>query len=543
MTSLSNTARRLPRIGFLCGALAAASAGQALFFDWPGTLADGRIGESVCSPGDLDGDGFADVVYSRRFGGPSANQLVVRSGRDGAETAVTTVPVEARNLTAIGDADGDGVGDYAYNSAAAFGSSSTQSLVVRSGASGAVLWTISGGQQTPADVYFPYLAGGGLDYDGDGVGDLVTASLQAYAIPVFNRCRLYSGASGALLAQFIPPVNAYHFVFPVPDVTGDAIPDVVVTRPAAGYAVVLAGPSLTVHAVIPPPPGATLFGLRAGAAGDSDGDGVADLALAVHADPGVGAAFGDWTTRIYRGPTLAYAQYVPWDQPASGGRTLPTEDLDGDGHFDFVQFGPGSAGGSHGFRVVSAVSGGELSSFVSASPDGVMVRGGDLDFDGVRELVYAEYTSSVGASNGGLVQVWSASSFFAATFDLGGSCGIGSGGGGLFQATAPILGALTTFTLTGAAPSTGGNFVFDIGLPAATPFAAGCVFHLDLAHLDAWVYLPVATDAAGTATAALPLPSWPFASGFPVVGQAVLYPTSSAAGFDVSNGLLLLLGY
>jgi hypothetical protein len=523
--------------------VAGAGAAQTTFFDWIGTTPSAYVGSFHCCPGDLNADGVPDVVSTRSAGGIFIDCIDVRSGLDGTLLYCLPSSYGVSNLHAAGDVDGDGVGDYAYNVAS--GGPFVWQLAMRSGATNAVLWSYTSGWSGPppagpVDIYRPDLAGAGLDYDGDGVGDLVTAAQGNSGL----RVRIRSGVDGTQIAEYVPAVNEYYFVFPTPDVTGDGVPDVVVTRPAVGFVVVLAGPSLALFATIPKPyPTALQFGLRAGAAGDSNGDGRPDLAISLIGDVSAGAASGDFTTRIYTGPPWTYAYSIPGNAVASGGKVFPVEDLDGDGKFDFAQYGFSGANGFSGFRISAASNGAALFSVVDPSPDGLLARSGDFDFDGVRELQYSEPFDGTGAASGGRLRVFSLSAAAASVVDLGGSCGTGALGGGLLVASLPILGQAAMFTLTGAASNTAGDCAFDVGAPTAIPFASGCVFHLDPSLFAQWVFLPFITNGIGSASFALPLPAWPLASGFSVVGQAVLYPTASAPGFDVSNGLQLLLGY
>jgi hypothetical protein len=89
-------------------------ANGAMLHNWAGPFVTSKFGEAVVSPGDVNGDGVPDIVVSA----PSALTLSCFSGANGAQigsyTDVTGVVGWFGNkLEALGDVDGDGVGDFA----------------------------------------------------------------------------------------------------------------------------------------------------------------------------------------------------------------------------------------------------------------------------------------------------------------------------------------------------------------------------------------------------------------------------------------------
>jgi hypothetical protein len=112
----------LPRI-LLGGAFALAAVAPApaqVLHTFSGPLPAERLGWSLAGPGDVNGDGRADVVLGVPFapvGSVQIGQAEVRSGASGA--LLYTVDGDAAldhagwAVAALGDLDGDGRGDFA----------------------------------------------------------------------------------------------------------------------------------------------------------------------------------------------------------------------------------------------------------------------------------------------------------------------------------------------------------------------------------------------------------------------------------------------
>jgi hypothetical protein len=178
--------------------------------------------------GDVDGDGIADLYVSHYSG-----EVGVHSGADGHEiTKITGSEVEyfGYAVCAVDDLDGDGVRDLLIG---AKHHVNTQGYVVGaayvcSGATGAILRTHEG---TWNDLYLGYDTAALADLDGDGVND--------YAISVdfdvlLNSAAVYlfSGATGAQIAELTPPVTPWDYfltqVVAAGDVNGDGVGDVAI---------------------------------------------------------------------------------------------------------------------------------------------------------------------------------------------------------------------------------------------------------------------------------------------------------------------------
>jgi hypothetical protein len=128
---------------------------------------------------------------------------------------------------------------------------------------------------------------------------------------------------------------------------------------------------------------------------------------------------------------------------------------------------------------------------------------------------------------------------------------VGSGCGGtalnkpVLSSYAPVLGSNMIFNVALGTPGASG-FLYASAPAAPTAVSSGCVVRVDLA--TAVPVMPVSTTAygpwnQGVWTGAVPVPFVPTLAGAQLMAQVALIGTSSPAGFDLTNGLLITLGY
>lgn len=260
--------------------------------EWPG----GRFGSQVANAGDLDGDGFDELLVS------APNYSTLRTGRVYVVSSKTVQVLRVhegslednygRALTSIDDADGDGVRDYAICGedwdSTTFDANGR--IDVYSGMSGLLIRTWLGNDELNLEdenLGFNLAAAG--DWDGDGAGDLM-AFLYDSTKQFNETVRVYSVATGAILAEFADPNDKY-----------------------------------------------SAFGLLGiGLVGDMDGDGWQEFAIGAESDRHEGAGAG--RVYLYSSRTKRVLYHL-FPEYAGGnfGRSLDGgTDFDGDGTSDLV---------------------------------------------------------------------------------------------------------------------------------------------------------------------------------------------------------------
>lgn len=138
-----------------------------MIYQADGTLVEGSFGAKLAALGDIDGDGVRDwIAGASSF---ATGQVSVRSGATGAPLHTYSGPNGTdgwgQGVAGIGDANGDGVPDFALTKKATLG--------IYSGASFALIRETA----TVATISLPSqpIAGAG-DMDGDGIEDLLVHS-------------------------------------------------------------------------------------------------------------------------------------------------------------------------------------------------------------------------------------------------------------------------------------------------------------------------------------------------------------------------------
>jgi hypothetical protein len=288
-------------------------AGGGLLGTWTGDAALDNFGAAVASVGDADGDGVPDFVVGAPkgdLGGPDTGYARVYSGATGAPlttvTGTTTTDGCGAAVAAAGDLDGDGVPEFIVGTP----NHDAPPLLdvglaaVRSAQSGALLWSVEGdsdGGHLGASV-----ASAG-DVDGDLTPDVVLGAPQASTdLHLVGRADVYSGATGALLFSAEGGRSGDRLgaaVAGAGDVDADGAPDVLVGAPGAqwtddlppGTARVLSGRDGALIGVVEGGQSGASFGAAVSSAGDTDGDGHAEILVGAPAFNGLGTDSGKAT--------------------------------------------------------------------------------------------------------------------------------------------------------------------------------------------------------------------------------------------------------
>ena len=408
---------------FTLGATSSVAQTRLHFFH--GDDAFDQMGTSVASAGDVNGDGVPDIIAGAigdATAGSNAGMARVWSGADGA-VLYTFLGSGAgdefgQQVAGAGDVNGDGFDDLLVASRYIDPGDTSGNAQVFSGADGSLLYTFA--VSVSGNAVVGGIAGIG-DVDGDGKADVAvgvpdddTADIGAGSV------RVYSGATG----NEIFAVYGTRFdrlgtsVAAAGDINGDGTPDLVVGLRGwtfgpnpMGAALVLSGVDGSVLLQVDGDTPQSGFGRTVAGVGDMNADGIPDFAVG---DPIHGSLAG--RVRVYSG--LDGALLHEFDGHASGAQLgisiSPGGDLDGDGHADIyigLLADIGNLVGSGSGRIYSGADGTLLDTIRSNIANDGFGRSvalvGDVNGDGVQDYAGGAYLGDVNGSASGSVHVFS----------------------------------------------------------------------------------------------------------------------------------------
>ncbi len=337
---------------------------------------DARLGEALATAGDVNGDGFSDVVIGTRlFDGSLTDEgraTIHIGAADGlGELTVLTDATEELfgaqfgvAVDAAGDVNGDGFGDVIVGAPFYDGGFQDEGKAfVYHGTDGGLrmtaAWSATGGVD---DALFGFAVSGAGDFDGDGFdGVLVGAPGYTDAFTSEGRAVAYDGSLFGLLGAAVWSVEGGqasaalgHSVDWAGDVNGDGFSDVIIGAPQSSNGEASEGRAFVHHGS---PSGLTAgaqwtgegnqvsanYGVSVAGAGDVNGDGFSDVIVGADlydSVPGLTADNG--RANVYLGsPTGLPAAGVNWwwaggpdEQAASSVATAG--DVNGDGYADVI---------------------------------------------------------------------------------------------------------------------------------------------------------------------------------------------------------------
>jgi hypothetical protein len=322
----------------ILAALVTTSAAQELLWQQVGVPGQMHIGGATVFIGDVDGDGYDDLVNHAVNTALGRNELHVRSGRDGSllRVDVPTLGIgqAVRTLMPAGDMDRDGIRDYAFSTLETRFNPFVSTVEARSATTGALLWQVI----APFTDLLGEALAADLDLDGDGRPDLVASAPGENGN--FGAIHAYDNLGRPLYTlldtcQTLAPLGG--------DLDGDSIDDYVSGK---GFA----------------------EGARGGVFVRSGRTG-----LVVRA--GIGERAGD---------------------QVGSGTVAGCGDVDADGSLDFLGSSHGGSPTPGVVRVFSGASGNAIHTWrrPSGSLYGSQIAAGDLDLDGIADLLIGPITCS-----------------------------------------------------------------------------------------------------------------------------------------------------
>jgi hypothetical protein len=341
-----------------------AGIGSTPAWDHSGAVDYAYFGYSMGSAGDVNGDGFGDVVISSYYKDGSGNGRVfvyagspagIPSSPNWTITGPQYGDEYGYSVASAGDINGDGYGDIvvgamAYDHPLADEGAAFLYLGSRNGLSVTPSWTVEG-DQTGAEMGWSVASAG--DVNGDGFSDVIVGA-ERYDHGTDNDAGaafLYLGGSSGL--HPVPDWTAYgemggslfgNTVASAGDINGDGFSDVVVTAPALGYVYVFEGSPSGLGAdpawgvdIRPSQMGWT-FDTNAAAAGDVNGDGFGDLLIG---DPWLTGGGSRGRAHVFLGSVSGLGEEPWWTGAASsqglfGHLVASAGDVNGDGWGDIA---------------------------------------------------------------------------------------------------------------------------------------------------------------------------------------------------------------
>jgi len=499
------------------------------------------FGQNVAGAGDVDGDGYDDVICGEPCANGNRGLFSVRSGRFGSGVfGLGSGTVDEMLGTAVagaGDVNGDGMDDVIVG-AGGFGSAYVK-VFTRNGASGTptTLYTFT---RQAADTAF--------GWDLAGVGDVNQDGYDDVAVGAGNSVRIYSGRTGGLLRTLAVECTD---LARAGDVDGDGYDDVLVgshsgspfSAGSPGQVRVFSGRTGGVLRLFQGDSASDFFGRSVSGGADIDGDGVPDVVVGAPGDDDNGSLCG--SVRALSGNTgaILFTRYGDVAGDLLGQSVALVGDMDGDGRAEFAAGAPGDVGGyvhvygSNGallFTPIGCCNGRHMGTSVAAA--------GDVNADGRADLAAGSPHDNV-ATPGNIVVFQRTTTADPGRFE---DYGRGCAGSDLrlprFSfAGRPSLGRSTTASVYAAPRSAPGILRLAAGrneLDLGFLGMPGCLLLTQFA-LD----IGIGTDASGRASLRLAVPNDPALAGAAVDLQwTVVDRAANAMGLVTSDGGEVTIG-
>jgi hypothetical protein len=359
--------------------------------DWvvEGDAMDMYFGESVATAGDVNGDGYSDVIVGAPNYDGQASDMGAAFVFRGSPTGLSTIAnwsihgdaADERlgySVATAGDVNGDGYSDVIIG-VPGYRSSDSQinegaALVFHGSSAGLSATADWVAEVNQAEAYLGYSVATAGDVNGDGYSDVV-AGAPTYDAYAYDDDRgmavVWLGGSGGLQDAGTPSWFEFgpsagerygHSVASAGDVNGDGYADLIVGAPENDSGHINGGRAYVYHGAaeglntsrdwIIYGPLLSELGTSVSTAGDVNGDGYADVIVGVpYYD---GGQTNEGQARVYHGSATGLSDTLSWsvERNVAGGAlygwsVATAGDVNGDGYADVIVGAPYYGNGEH----------------------------------------------------------------------------------------------------------------------------------------------------------------------------------------------------